>query len=70
MWRDALLLDQPVQHRSRPVSGIGREPLWLETKTLLGSLDHGLGRAYFGLPNGAERLDAVRPPQAHPEAWL
>ena len=24
MWRDTLLLDQPVQHRSRPVSGIRR----------------------------------------------
>jgi hypothetical protein len=29
-----LLLDQPVQHRSRPVGGIGREPLRLETEAL------------------------------------
>jgi hypothetical protein len=34
MWRDALLLDQPVQHRSGPVSGIGCEPLRLETEAL------------------------------------
>ena len=36
MRRDALLLDQPVQHRSRPISGISDEPLWLETKALFG----------------------------------
>ncbi len=26
MWRDAFLLDQPVQHRSRPVSGTADKP--------------------------------------------
>ena len=29
MWRDVLLLDQSVQHRSRPIGGIGREALRL-----------------------------------------
>src|SRR5258708_38111825 len=43
--RKPLLLDQPVQHRCRPVCGIGRDPLRLETDTLLRSLDHGLPRA-------------------------
>ena len=32
MWRDALLLDQPVQHRSGSVSGIADKPLRLKTK--------------------------------------
>ena len=39
MWRDTLLLDRPVEHRSRPVSGVGRKPLRLETEALLRSLD-------------------------------
>jgi hypothetical protein len=57
MWRDALLLDQPVQHRSCPVSGITHKPLRLEAKALICSLDHGLSRADLGLANGAGRLD-------------
>src|ERR1700722_12153451 len=57
MWRDALLLDQPVQHRSRPVCSIGRKSLWLETEALLGPLDHGLRRADLGLTNGARGFD-------------
>src|SRR5690242_20524206 len=52
MWRDALLLDQPVQHRSRPVGGIPDKPLRLETEALLRSLDHGLCRTDTGLANG------------------
>ena len=35
MWRDALLLDQPVQHRSCTVSGIADKPLRLEAEALL-----------------------------------
>jgi hypothetical protein len=57
MWRDALLLDQPVQHRTCPVSGIADKPLRLETEALLCSLDHGLCRADLGLTNGARGLD-------------
>src|ERR1700712_3861259 len=57
MWRDALLLDQPVQHRSGSVSGIADKPLRLEAKALLCSLDHGLRRADLGLANGAGGLD-------------
>ena len=56
MWRDTLLLDQPVQHRGSPVGGIGRKPLRLETEAILCSLDHGPRRADFGLANGAGRL--------------
>ena len=56
MWRDALL-DQPVQHRSRPVSGIPDKPLRLETKALLRSLNHGPRRSDLGLANGAGGLD-------------
>src|SRR3954471_6600867 len=57
MWRDALLLDQPVQHRSCTISGIADKPLRLEAKALLCSLDHGLRRADLGLANGAGRFD-------------
>src|SRR4029077_5582680 len=42
MWCDALLVDQPVQHRSRPVSGIPDKSLRLETEALFGPFDHGL----------------------------
>src|ERR1700730_10447953 len=65
MWRDALLLDQPVQHRSRPVCGIGRKPLRLETEALLCSLDHGLRRTDLGLTNGAGRLDVNDDAELH-----
>jgi hypothetical protein len=57
MGRDTLFLDQPVQHRSGPVSGIADNPLRLKTEALLCSLDHGLCRADLGLPNGAGGLD-------------
>src|SRR5882757_9010525 len=65
MWRDAFLLDQPVQHRSRPVGGIPDKPLRLETEALLCSLDHGLCRADFGLPNGAGGLDVNDDAELH-----
>src|SRR5450631_3699492 len=65
MWRDALLLDQPVQHRSCPVSGIADKPLRLETKALLGSLYHGLCRADLGLANGAGGLDVNDDAELH-----
>src|ERR1700691_5098708 len=57
MWRDALLLDEPVQHRSRPVSGVPDKPFRLETKALLRSLNHGPRRSDLGLANGAGGLD-------------
>src|SRR5260370_42633172 len=57
MWRDALLLDQPVQHRSRPISGIPDKSLWLETEALFGPFDHGFCCADLGLANGAGGLD-------------
>src|SRR5258708_1070554 len=37
MGRDALLLDQPVQHRSWPVGGIADKPLRLKTKAFFRS---------------------------------
>src|SRR4029077_990299 len=45
---DVFLLDQPVQHRSCPVSGIPDKPSGLEAETLLCSLDHGPCRADLG----------------------
>src|SRR5450432_607452 len=65
VWRDALLLDQPVQHRSRPVSGIPDKPLRLETKALLRSLNHGLRRTDLGLANRAGRLDVNDDAELH-----
>ena len=55
--RRDVLLDQPVQHRSHPVSGISDKPLRLETKALFGPFNHGLCCAYLGLANGARSLD-------------
>src|ERR1700704_6044122 len=57
MWRDALLLNQPVQHRCCPVSGISDKPLRLKAEALLCSLDHGSGRPDLCLPDGAGGLD-------------
>src|SRR5450631_2513865 len=57
VWRDAFLLDQPVQHRSSPVSGISDKSLGLKAEALLRSLDHGLCRADLSLPNGAGGFD-------------
>src|SRR5277367_4805378 len=65
VWRDAFLLDQPVQHWSGPVSGISNKPLRLETKALLCSFDHGLRRADLGLTNRAGRLDINDDPELH-----
>src|SRR5947199_5890215 len=65
MWRDALLLDQPVQHRSCPVSCISDKPLRLKAEALLCSLDHSLCRADFGLPNGAGGLDVNDDAELH-----
>src|SRR5882762_10217896 len=65
MWRDAFLLDQPVQHRSRPISGIPDKPLWFEAKTLLGPLKHGLCCIDLGLTNGAGCLDVNDDAELH-----
>src|SRR5438874_10369889 len=65
MWRDALLLDQPVQHRSCPVSGIGHEPLWLKTEALFCPFEHGPCCADLGLANGAGCLDVNDDAELH-----
>src|SRR5438105_14860655 len=65
MWRDALLLDQPVQHRSCPVSGIGHEPLWLKTEALFYPFEHGPCCADLGLANGAGCLDVNDDAELH-----
>src|SRR4029077_19351115 len=65
MWRDAFLLDQPVEHGSCPVGGIADKPLRLEAKALLCSLDHGLRRANLGLTNGAGCLDVNDDAELH-----
>src|SRR5882724_3698033 len=57
MWRDTLLLDQPVQHRSCPVSSISNKPLRLEAEALFCPFDHGPCGADLGLANGAGRFD-------------
>src|SRR5437764_12072020 len=44
MWRDALLLDQPVKHRSCNVICITDKPLRHKTEALLCSLDNCLLR--------------------------
>src|SRR3954466_11152448 len=54
MWCDALLLDKPIQHRSRTVSGIARKPLRLEIEAALGSIDPRPSRADLSLANGRD----------------
>ena len=54
---DLLVFDQPVEGCSRTIGGISREPLRLNVEALLGSLDHGLRRADFGLADRARCLD-------------
>src|SRR6266567_17137 len=51
------LVDQPVEVGSGTVGGVAREPFGLDGEALLGAFDHGLGRANFGLADGARRLD-------------
>src|SRR5438067_9239246 len=65
MWRDALLLKQPVQHRCCPVSGISDKPLSPQAKARLRSLDHGLCCSDLGLTNGAGSLDINDHPELH-----
>src|SRR3954467_2265077 len=65
MWCDALLLDKPIQHRSRTVSGIARKPFRLETEALLCSIDHCPGRADLSLANGAGCLNVNNDPELH-----
>ncbi len=65
VWRDALLLDQPVQHRGSPVRSIGYNPFRLETEALLCSLDHRSRRADLGLANGPGCLDVNDDAELH-----
>src|SRR4030081_1481977 len=65
MWRDALRLDQPVQHRSCPVGGIAHKPLRLETEALFCPFDHGPCGADLGLANGAGCLDVNDDAELH-----
>ena len=50
---DLLLLDEPVQHRRRPVGGIAREPLRPEAESFFGPLNHRSGGTHLGLADGA-----------------
>src|SRR5437588_5608177 len=65
MRRDAFRLDQPIQHRSCPVSSIGHKPFRLETEALFCPFDHGLRRTDLGLTNGTGRLDVNDDAELH-----
>ena len=54
---DALFVDEPCEHLSRSVAGVGRETLRLQAKRLRGSSDHRLGRRDFRLAHGGGGLD-------------
>src|SRR5262249_24195498 len=54
---DLLVLDQPVEGRSRTIGRISRKPRRLNVEALLSTLDHDLRRADFGLTDRARRLD-------------
>jgi hypothetical protein len=57
MGRNVLLVDKPGERRRRSIGRVSRQPLGLQTKALLGSVDHSLGRAELGLPDGARGFD-------------
>ncbi|HUC09452.1 MAG TPA: hypothetical protein VL985_03390 [Stellaceae bacterium] len=48
---------QPADHQAGSIGGVGRQPLRLEAKALLGSLEHRLGRGDFRAPARRCRLD-------------
>src|SRR5262250_34108 len=57
MRRYLRFVDQPDEVGSRATGRVGCEPIGLQPKSLLRSVDHGLGRADLGLPDGAGGLD-------------
>ena len=59
------LVDQPVQVGSGTLSRVARETFGLDVEALLGAFDHGLGRANFGLADGARRLDVHDDAELH-----
>src|SRR5690242_14624157 len=50
---DLLVLDQPVEGRSRTIGRVSRKPRRLNVEALLSTLDHDLRRADFGLADRA-----------------
>jgi hypothetical protein len=50
-------MHQPGEVLGRAVGAVGGEPRRPEAEALLGSLNHGSGRADLSLPNGATGLD-------------
>ena len=70
-WRD-MWLDptphQPSDHQPRSIGGVGCQPLWSETKAVLGPLQHRLGSGDLGAPARRRRFDVDddRPLQIDP----
>src|ERR1700751_4920202 len=50
---DLLVLDQPVEGRSRTIGRVSRKPRRINVEALLSTLDHALRRADFGLADRA-----------------
>src|SRR5262245_25615861 len=57
VWRDLLLIDDPIERLGRAIVRIGGKVLRLEVKAFLGSLDHRLRRADLSLTNGSGGFD-------------
>jgi hypothetical protein len=63
--RNLLLVDDPIERRSRSVGRIGSQPRGLQSQPLLGPVDHRLGGADLRLANGARRLDVDNHSKLH-----
>jgi hypothetical protein len=47
VWRDALLLDHPIEHRHYAIGGVTDKALRPEAEAICNSLDHRLGRCHL-----------------------
>ena len=54
---DPALVHQPPDHVGRAVTRVGDQARRREIKSLSRAIEHGLGRADFGLASGGRRLD-------------
>ena len=56
MRLDAVLLDQPSEHRARAIRGVRDQTLGIEPEAIHGPVDHGPGRTGLGGADGPARL--------------
>src|SRR6185312_6186260 len=57
VWRDLLLVDDPIERFGRTISRVGGKVVRLEIEALFGPLDHRLCGADLSLTHGSRRFD-------------